>query len=165
MPERDAFAAFVVEASPRLVRTAYLLTGDRGAAEDLLQDVLAGLYVAWPRVADPLAYARRSLAHGAMSRWRRRARRTEVPWSTVHDRQVKDRADSTAERDRLVQALAQLPQRQRAVVVLRFFEDQSETQTARALGCSTGTVKSHTSRALARLRTLLREEPVLRKTP
>ena len=165
MHDRTAFAAFVAEGSPRLMRTAYLLTGERGAAEDLLQDVLERLYVAWPRVQDPYAYARRSLAHAGTNRWRRRARRTEVPYLPEHDLPVQDGADTSAEQDRVVRALAQLSPGQRAIVVLRFFDDQSEAQTAQALGCSPGTVKSQTSRALARLRTLLDDEPDLRRTP
>lgn len=159
------YDAFVLGASPRLLRAAYLLTGDRGAAEDLLQDVLERLYIAWPRVQDPSAYARRSLVHASTNRWRRRSRRRETQLTSEHDVGVPDLADPGAERDRVVRALAHLPAGQRAVVVLRYLEDLSEAQTAEALGCSTGTVKSQTSRALARLRDLLDDVPADRSTP
>lgn len=156
--ERGAdFDRFVTESGARLLRTAYLLTGDRGAAEDLLQDVLERMFVAWPRVQDPLPYARRALVHGASNRWRSRSRRPETPLSDDHDAVVVDVGDAQAERDRLMRALAQLPARQRAVVVLRSFEDLSEARTAEVLGCSTGTVKSQSSRAMHRLRQLLDE--------
>ena len=160
-----SFDAFVTSSSDRLMGTALLLTGERGAAEDLLQDVLERLYVAWPRVRDPLAYARRALAHGATSRWRRRARGTEVSLTGAHDPAVDDASDEAADRDRLVRALARLPARQRAVVVLRFLEDQSEAQTAATLGVSVGTVKSQTSRGLERLRHLLHEQTSARSAP
>lgn len=168
MRDRDrgaGFDAFVVEASPRLLRTAFLLTGDRGAAEDLLQDVLERLYVAWPRVQDPDAYARRSLVHGSTNRWRRRERRPEARLSPSHDVAVPDVSSASAERDRLVRALAQLPARQRTVVVLRWYADLSEAQTAEAMGCSTGTVKSQCHRALQRLRVLLEELPAAGGAP
>lgn len=160
-----SFDAFVVMSSDRLLGTALLLTGERGAAEDLLQDVLERLFVAWPRVHDPLAYARRSLAHGATSRWRRRARRAEVTLSAADDPAVDDASQDAADRDQLLRALAQLPGRQRAVVVLRFLEDQSEAQTAATLGVSVGTVKSQTSRGLERLRLLLHEHAPARSAP
>lgn len=161
--ERDeAFDAFVVAASGKLLGTALLLTGDRGAAEDLLQDVLERLYVAWPRVRDPLAYARRSLAHGATSRWRYRARRVEVPLTQAHELVGDDRSEDALDRERVLHALRQLPPRQRAVVVLRFLEDQTEAQTALLLRVSAGTVKSQSSRGLERLRALLIEPEVER---
>ena len=154
------FDEFVVGASTRLLRAAFLLTGDVHAAEDLVQDVLARMYVAWPRIDDPTAYARRALTHGATNRWRSRRRRPEVPLEPSHDRPgwLPD-----AERLDVLRALADLPDRQRAVVVLRFLEDASVEETARALGCTAGTVKSHTARALPRLRALL-TEPSERQT-
>ncbi len=156
--ERGAdFDRFVTDTGARLLRTAYLLTGDRGAAEDLLQDVLERMYVAWPRVQDPLPYAHRALVQGAGNRWRSRARRPEAPLTAEHAAVVVDSGDAHAERDRLLRALAQLPARQRAVVVLRWFEDLSEARTAEVLGCSIGTVKSQSSRAEHRLRQLLDE--------
>lgn len=161
----EDYDRFVVVAAPRLLRTAYLLTGDRAAAEDLLQDVLERLFVAWPRVQDPLPYARRALVHAAANRWRRKGRRRETELLPSHDVQVPDATAAGAERDRVVRALAELPDRQRAVVVLRYFEDLTEAQAAEALGCSTGTVKSHGSRALQRLRHLLDEVPSTGGTP
>ncbi|MCU1623412.1 MAG: subfamily polymerase sigma-24 factor [Frankiales bacterium] len=148
----DGFDEFVIGASSRLLRAAYLLVGERAAAEDLLQDVLEKMFVAWPRIDEPTAYARRALAHGATNRWRRRSRKPEVPLDG-HDRAAPT-ADPTVRRD-VIAALATLPRGQRAVIVLRYFEDLTTEQTAAALGCSVGTVKSQTARALPRLRDLL----------
>ena len=145
----DDFDAFVTGASTRLLRTAYLLVGDVGAAEDLLQDVLERMYVRWGRIDDPPAYARQALAHAATNRWRRRSRRAEVPLDR-HDRPVAAVEPLTT--SPLMTALAALPSGQRAVMVLRYFEDLSTEQTAAALGCSIGTVKSQSARALPRLR-------------
>ncbi len=154
----DGFDEFVARWSGRLLRSAYLLTGDRGLAEDLVQDVYERLYVAWPRVVDPAAYAHRALTRQAMNRWRTRSRRVaEAALGAEHD-PPDHRADATEalnERAVVVSALRTLPARQRAVVVLRYFADLSEADTAAAMGCSVGTVKSQTSRALARLRTAL----------
>jgi len=149
---RAAYADFVRGSSTRLLRTAFLLVGDRSAAEDLLQDVLERVYVAWPRVEDPVAYAHRSLVRAAQNRWRTRVRRPEEPWG---ERDVAVHDPDLAQRDALLRALATLPRGQRAVVVLRFLEDLSTEQTARVLDCSIGTVKSQTSRALPKLRALL----------
>jgi RNA polymerase sigma-70 factor (sigma-E family) len=146
------FDGFVMSAAPGLLRMSVALTGDPGAAEDLLQDVLERLYVAWPRVDDPLAYARRALANASANRWRSRSRRPERPVADLPDRVVADSSDIHDERDRVRRAIATLPSRQRAVVALRFLEDLSEADTARTLGCSIGTVKSQTARALASLR-------------
>jgi RNA polymerase sigma-70 factor (sigma-E family) len=151
------FDDFVVGMSPRLLRAAIVLTGDRAAAEDLLQDVFERVYVAWPRIDDPLAYARRALVNAANGRWRSRSRRPEVALSAAYDVSSEGR-DSLAERDALLRAIAQLPPRQRAVVVLRYLEDMTEADTAATLSCSSGTVKSQASRALATLRGLLGAE-------
>jgi len=152
------FADFVTHRSPALLRTAYLLCGgDRGAAEDLLQEVLERCYPRWKRIRErPESYVRAALANAAANRWRRRARRIqELPLENAgppigqgHEQQVVDH-------DLVVKALTHLPPRMRAVLVLRFFEDMSESDTAAALGCGTGTVKSQTSRGLAKLRELL----------
>jgi RNA polymerase sigma-70 factor (sigma-E family) len=152
---RGDFHDFAVASERRLVGMAYGLTGDWADAEDLVQDVYERLYVAWPRIDDPHAYARRALINRSRSRWRRRSRHREVPLDERHDRSVGEFAGTNAERDSLDRALALLPPRQRAVVVLRFIEDLSEADTARLLECSTGTVKSQTARALARLRKLI----------
>jgi RNA polymerase sigma-70 factor (sigma-E family) len=130
-----------------------LLVGDRGAAEDLLQDVLARMYVAWPRISEPEAYARQALAHRATNRWRNRSRRKEVALTDEHD--VPVAGPEPTRRDELMAALAELSDRQRTTVVLRFYEDYTVEQTAAAMNCSVGTVKSQTARALPRLRELL----------
>ncbi|SDL52594.1 RNA polymerase sigma-70 factor, sigma-E family [Lentzea albidocapillata subsp. violacea] len=154
------FEDFVALRSQALLRTAYLLCGgDKGAAEDILQDVLMSMYGKWHRIrSSPEAYARAALANSAANRWRRRSRKPEaplepgaVPPAHGHEQQVVD-ADS------VVRALAQLPKKMRAVLVLRFFDDLSEAETARALGCGVGTVKSQTSRGLARMRELMGEQ-------
>jgi RNA polymerase sigma-70 factor (sigma-E family) len=149
----DPFDHFVLTASARLLRLAFLLVGDRGAAEDLLQDVLERMYVAWPRIAEPDAYARQALAHRATNRWRHRGRRREVALTDEHD--VAIPGPEPSQRDTLMAALALLTARQRTTVVLRFFEDYTVEQTAAAMSCSVGTVKSQTARALPRLRHLL----------
>jgi RNA polymerase sigma-70 factor (sigma-E family) len=148
------FTEFVRVRSTALLRTAVLLTGgDRGHAEDLLQGVLERMYVRWSRIdGSPEAYARRSLAHAAVNRWRSRTRRPEAPWADRDDAAPGDAPATVDLRDALVRELLALPPRQRAVLVLRFFDDLPETEVAAALGCSVGTVKSQSSRALTRLR-------------
>jgi RNA polymerase sigma-70 factor (sigma-E family) len=151
------FDDFVVSAASGLLRIAVALTGERGAAEDLLQDVLERMYVAWPRIEDPLAYARRSLANASANRWRRRSRQPEESAADLPEQAVADPAAAHGERDEVRRAIAGLPQRQRAVIVLRFLADLSEADTAKALGCTAGTVKSQTARALSALRDLVGE--------
>ena len=152
-----SFEEFVQACSPRLFRTALLLAGqDRAAAEDLLQLALERAYWHWGRVCrsgDPERYVRRILANAANDRWRRAVRRPERPLDSRHaDLVVADQADTVAERDFLIRALAGLPPRQRTVLVLRYYNDLSEAEIADVLGCSVGTVKSQASRGLARLR-------------
>ena len=154
--EDDAgFRAFVVAHRSALLRTAYMLTGDRGHAEDLVQTALLKACRHWPRVTergDPSAYVRRVLVTTAIS-WRRRMLTTEQVIDVVPERA---HHDQHAERsDEVMRALRALPPRMRAVVVLRFYEDRSEAQTAELLGCSVGTVKTQASRAMARLRLAL----------
>jgi RNA polymerase sigma-70 factor (sigma-E family) len=153
------FEAFVERGSTALLRTAYLLTGDRGHAEDLLQTALLRTARQWSRARDaPEAYTRKVLINLSRDRIRtlfRRPREAPLPPDPDNLRTVDAGYDQVAERRAVVRALAELPTRQRQVVVLRFFEDLSVEQTAQLLGFSTGTVKSHTSRALARLRELL----------
>jgi RNA polymerase sigma-70 factor (sigma-E family) len=151
------FDEFVRARSAALLRSAYLLTTDRQEAEDLLQEVLERLYVKWRRIdGEPEAYARRILTNQAINRWRRRSRRVrEAPLYDHADVAVDDRADEVAVRGAVLHALRGLPMRQRAAVVLRYLDDLSEADTARVMGCSVGTVKSHTSRALAHLRSTL----------
>jgi len=157
-PDRGDFTPFVTAHATPLLRSAYLLTGDRQGAEDLLQDTLERLYVAWPRVDDPVAYARTTLTRTAINRWRTRRRRPEVLLPEHDDRDdgiSGDGSDARATHAVLMTALAGLPRRQRAVIVLRYLEDLTEADTAATLGCSVGTVKSQAHRALKSLRAVL----------
>lgn len=155
----DDFVAFVDARSAALLRTARLLTaGDQHAAEDLVQAALEKAYVAWPRIqrkGAQEAYVRSIMTRTAIDRTRQRSRRGElvtddVPEVAVHPVGPEDR-------DTVLALLRELSPRQRAVLVLRYYEDLSEAQIADALGCSTGTVKAHASRALAALRDLTAE--------
>jgi RNA polymerase sigma-70 factor (sigma-E family) len=144
------FADFVEQWSPALLRVAFLLTGDRGLAEDLLQTALLKTSRRWSRIADQQAaypYVRRVLVTTSAS-WRRRRRVGEV----LTDRLPEMPTCGEAVPGRAVAALERLPPRMRAVIVLRYHEDLSEADTAAALGCSVGSVKSQASRGLARLR-------------
>lgn len=149
MADRAMFQDFVVARSDRLLRTAYLLTGDWGLAEDLLQESLTKAWFAWPRVDEPEPYVRRVLVTTYTSWWRRRWR-AEVPSASLPDFPVRD--DDAGERAELWRAVRALPARQRAVIVLRFYEDLPVAEVAALLGCGTGTVKSQTAKALAKLR-------------
>jgi RNA polymerase sigma-70 factor (sigma-E family) len=157
---RDAeYVAFVEAHWDRYLRLARILTGDRDRGEELLQDSLVRLYVRWGWVArrDPHPYLRRMLVNGNISAWRRR--RHETPVEQLPEQAASD-AVPGAFHDELHRALRALPQRQRAVVVLRHYEDLTEREVARTLGCTVGTVKSHHSRALRRLREVLSEHDV-----
>lgn len=143
--------------SGSLLRTALLLTGqNRAEAEDLLQLALERAYRHWARVqatSEPERYVRRILANASADRWRRLARRPEQPLPPGDASLcTPDLSVEVAQRDFLLRALAQLPPRQRAVMVLRFYDDMTEAEIADVLGCSLGTVKSQIARALARLR-------------
>jgi len=149
----EDFSAFAVSRWPGLVRLAFGLTGDRWTAEDIAQTTLARAYVAWRRVSradDPDAYLRRILVNASNRRFRRR-RVAEQPGDPP-ETAVEGPADLVSERTALLAALRQLPPRQRAVVVLRYWEDLTDAQIAATLGCSPGTVRSQLSRALAKLR-------------
>ena len=151
------FREFVAVRSAALHRTAYLLVGDWALAEDLVQTALVKTYLAWRRldgIAAVEPYARRVMINTATGWWRRRWR-GERPTGQLPERPIADGADQRAERDRVWQLLRDLPTRQRAVVVLRFYEDLSEAETARLLDISVGTVKSQTSRAMAAMRARL----------
>ena len=153
--EDEEFREFMASRWPGLVRLGYGLTGDRGLAEDLAQSALAKAYASWARVRradDPDAYVRRILINANSNRFRKR-RVAEHSAEHVPETGVADAADSFSQRSMLIAALMELPPRQRAVVVLRYWEDLSEAQVASIMGCSVGTVKSQASRALARLRT------------
>ena len=161
---REAFRAYVAARSPALLRTAYLLTGSRADAEDLLQTALAKTYLAWDRIREREVvdgYVRRVLVNTQTSWWRRR-RVDERPTGELPERgSGRDATEDLVLHDALWTALANLPKRQRAMVVLRYYEDLSEAETAQALGVSVGTVKSTTSRALVKLRDTagLRDDP------
>ncbi len=163
--ERDrAFAELVDARRAQLVRTAYLLCGDWHRAEDLAQQALAKLYVAWPRVGGnggEDAYLRRILVNAVRDEWRWRRRRPEHLVDVLPDDVVSDRAaadgDRLADQDALRVALASLPVGQRKVVVLRYWLDLSVEEVARDLDVSTGTVKSQSARAMQRLRVALGE--------
>ena len=151
------FTEFVTARSTALRRLAYLLCSDWHLAEDLVQTALTRAYRSWRRVEnsdDIDAYVRRILVNQATDGWRNRTRLTEIFGRATDRPSVGDAMGQVDERDELLRALDQLPAKQRAVLVLRFFEDLSTEVTADVLGISTGTVKSHTSRGLARLREL-----------
>jgi RNA polymerase sigma-70 factor (sigma-E family) len=153
----DEFSDFVIDHERRLLGTAFLLTGDRGHAEDLLQTALAKAYRHWPRVREadhPLAYVRTLLVNTHLS-WRRRLMSTERVMEVLPDRAGDDFQTAHAVKDEVRQALATVSPRVRAVLVLRFFEDLTEPQTAEILGCSISTVSTHARRGLAALRAVL----------
>lgn len=160
----DSFEQFVRGNTTQLLRTALLMTGDRGAAEDLVQDALERMYRHWRRVEDPHAYARVVMANRITDRWRRAGRRPrEVQLQQWHEEPVNDGTQARAQRAGVEALLRQLPPRQRAVVVLRYFEDWSEARIAAELDCSAGTVKSNCSRGLNRLRELMSAENDVRE--
>lgn len=149
---RDAsFSTFVEQSSARLLRYGYLLTGGKAEAEDLLQQSLLKVYLAWRRI-DPAAaeaYTKTTMARQLIS-WRRRRAATEIVTADLPETPLDD--PDVLARDELWRLLATLGPRQRAVLVLRFYEDLTEPQIADTLGISVGTVKSQLSRGLARLR-------------
>ncbi len=147
---RDSFTAWVAARRDPLLRSTYLLTGDRQRAEDLLQEALVKVARRWGKLRDtnPDAYIRKVIYHDSISWWRSRR---EVPVAEVRD--LVQQAGGAPEHAMLVQqALARLTAKQRAVVVLRYVEDLTEVEAAAALGVSVGTVKSQTAAALRRLR-------------
>ncbi len=153
----DQFTWFVRHRGPALRRTAYLLTGDVGRAEDLVQTALVALWLRQRRVAGHgwEAYVRRTMVNTSTSWWRRRSS-TERPTETVPESPAATGwTDAVGDRAELFDALRHLSARQRAAVVLRHYNDLSEADTAQAMGCSVGTVKSLTSRGLERLRHVL----------
>jgi RNA polymerase sigma-70 factor (sigma-E family) len=155
------FEAFVAARSADLMRTAVLLTRDRGHAEDLLQTALVKAYRRWRHIerGDPYPYVRRVLVTSAAS-WRRLRMTQEIVALPAHDAAAPDSSEGVAERELMTAALATLPPRMRTVLILRYAEDLSEAVTAETLGCSVHTVKSQTVRGLARLRVALSDAPV-----
>jgi RNA polymerase sigma-70 factor (sigma-E family) len=148
------FEEWMVERQPMLLRTACLLTGDTHTAEDVVQATLAKMFLAWDRLADHGhldSYARRTLLNEYRSIWRRPWRRREHVTDQLPETPTPG-TDWDGRREALWQFVCTLPARQRMVVVLRYYEELSEAETARTLGISVGTVKSSTSRALSALR-------------
>jgi RNA polymerase sigma-70 factor (sigma-E family) len=158
------FDEFVRGASPSLLRTAYLLTGDRGHAEDLLQTALLHTARRWRKVhTDPQSYARRAVVNLAKNRWRDRSRRPREVATGV-DPSYGPPDGTVLLESLLTQAVLGLPTRQRAVLVLRYFQDLTVEQTADLLGCSTGTVKSQSHHALLKLRAALGDSVEMKET-
>jgi RNA polymerase sigma-70 factor (sigma-E family) len=149
--DEAGFRAFVETNGATLLHAARLLTGDHHRGEDLVQSALTKVYLKWDRIDAPLAYARRALATGAIDASRRKWW-GERPTEHLPDTAGPDATTGSDERDQLRRLLDELPARERAVVVLRYYCDQSEQETARTLGIPLGTVKSTCARALARLR-------------
>lgn len=150
--DRETFTAWAAGRQQVLFRTAYLLSGDRHRAEDLLQETLLKVAARWPRLrdGDPDAYARTILVRDNISWWRRRRRETVV--AAPPQQPAADTVDTIDRRLIVARALDRLTARQRAVLVLRYYDDLTESQTAAVLGVSRGTVKTHAHNALARLR-------------
>jgi RNA polymerase sigma-70 factor (ECF subfamily) len=162
-PQDEAeFSEFVRARWPAFARSAYLLcSGDLGRAEDLVQTALARTMLAWPRLhdrGDLDGYVYRVMVRAQASWWQRRWH-GERPSDALPDRPGVDAVSSVDDADELARALAQLSRQQRAAVVLRFYEDRPEREVAELLGCSVGSVKTHTSRGLARLRQILEVQP------
>jgi RNA polymerase sigma-70 factor (sigma-E family) len=156
----ESFDVFVVTHGKMLVRCAYLIVGDASTAQDVVQIALVKVARRWESVVGnghPLPYARAAVVHAAIS-WRRRKWHGEVPHGALPEQTGVDATTSVDNRDRLRRALADLPRRQRAAVVLRHYLDLDEAATAAALGCSIGTVKSQTAKGLARLRVSMDSE-------
>jgi RNA polymerase sigma-70 factor (sigma-E family) len=167
-PDAAEFAAFVAARTAALLRTAYLLTGDQHHAEDLVQSALARTHRAWRRLhaaGNAEAYTRKVMYHLQVSWWRRR-RVGELLAGEVPEPRTgtgRDHAAEIALRLSIRDALARLTVKQRAVLVLRYFDDVGEAEAADLLGVSVGTVKSQTARALARLREVAPELSAIRE--
>ena len=161
MDDRDTeFAAFFAASWPRLFRTTYAVAGDRQRTEDALQTAFAQAWASWPRVAaadDRIAYVRRMAINAALSRHRRPSSRRETVVAVLPETAQPSGEDAFLHGDETWRAVQTLPPRQRAVVVLRYYEELSEQEIAEVLGCRPGTVKSQASAALGSLRERLGE--------
>lgn len=167
--DRSEFAEFALARAGALHRAAYLMVGDPQLAQDLVQEALTKTYVAWPRLRDPRnaeAYCRKAITTTAIGWFRRKGWGNERPTEHLPERtsRVIGPEASVTERDDVWQALLELPPRQRAALVLRFYEDLTESQTAQAMGCAVGTVKSQVSAALSKLRERLGDDVELLPT-
>ncbi|GAB7042888.1 MULTISPECIES: SigE family RNA polymerase sigma factor [Catenuloplanes] len=161
MSTDDGFREFVREHWGPLTRTAYLLTGDRGHAEDLVQTALEKTHRKWrtvSRMDAPVAYVRKAMVNTAIS-WRRRRGFGRGTGAGPEPAAAGDPYQQVVDRQRLTTALRALPPKMRAVLVLRYFEDLTEADVAATLGCSVGTVKSQVSRGLQRLRAEMADAP------
>ena len=161
--DEDSFTSFVAAHSATLFRTAYLMTGDYQRAEDLLQTTLVKVYQRWTRIEAmdrPVAYARRVLVNQSVSWWRRRSSH-ETPVLVGDEGTWDGKVEGVAEHERVWAAVLSLPPRQRAVMVLRYYEDLSEADIAATLDMAPGTVKSNAHAASRRLAVLLAEPAVL----
>ncbi|HCB03717.1 MAG TPA: SigE family RNA polymerase sigma factor [Nocardioides sp.] len=153
----NAFSEFVEACAPSLFRTAYLMVGDHQLAQDLVQEALVKTLIAWPRLHDRAnlaAYTRRIIVTTSIS-WRRRRSFHERPSDRLPERISDDPGETVATHDVVVAALLTVPPRQRAAIVLRYYQDLSEAQTAEVMGCSVGTVKSQVAAGLTKLRAAL----------
>ena len=165
MSARDVeFEQYMAARQPSLLRTAYLLTGDQHTAEDLVQTAFAKLYLSWDKVQRRElvdGYVRRILVNENNSLWRRAWKKRELSTDTVPDHRAVTDPHDDGMKAALWEFVQSLPRKQRAVVVLRFYEDLSEAEVADILGISVGTVKSQSSRALAALRSRVHTQPLL----
>jgi RNA polymerase sigma-70 factor (sigma-E family) len=150
----ESFREFVRLRYGELLRTALLLTGSAHAAEDLVQTALLRAYRRWGRIDEPMSYVRRIMANHRITLWRRIGMH-ELVTGFLPEPSTPDSTSALVQRAELLAALRRLPHRMRAVLVLRYWEDLSESESAAVLGCSVGTVKSQASRGLARLREAL----------
>ena len=162
MRDEASFVEFAHASRDRLRRTAYLLCGDWDQASDFVQEGLVRVYVRWPRLVrhgGELAYARKAVVSAFLDHKRRRSSTERPQEADPTTSSGEDVANAVTTRADLMAALADLPPRQRACVVLRYFEDLSVADTAALLGCTEGTVKSQTSRALFSLRSMFEDSP------
>ena len=165
MDEDERFVEFVSARRTRLFRLAYLLTAEASAAEDLLQTALAKLALRWTGLESADAYVRKILYNQQVSIWRRLGPRREQAWADPPDLVATgDESGDAVERIALARVLARLTPRQRAVIILRYYEDLPEAEVAQLLGCSVGTVRSQTHRTLARLRELAPDRVSLKES-
>ncbi|TDO58156.1 RNA polymerase sigma-70 factor (sigma-E family) [Kribbella sp. VKM Ac-2571] len=161
--ETPEFDEWVAQRGAALLRFAYLLTRDHARAEEAVQDALIAAYSRWTRICrgqDPEAYVRRSIVNADISRWRRFLRRETPTADPVQTSSRPDHADAQAEQDAVWTLCATLPAKQRAAVVLRYYEDLPDAEIAEILDCSPATVRSQIHRALASLRTTIGTEEV-----
>lgn len=162
--DEAAFADFATARFAALHRCAYLMVGDEQLAQDLVQEALTKTYVAWPRLHDPgnaEAYTRRAITTTAISWFRRKAWNAESVTEVLPEGVHHGAGDEVAQREWVWQALRELPVRQRTAIVLRYYEDLTEAQTADAMGCAVGTVKSQVAAGLRKLKERLGDDVVL----